>query len=218
DRRLLVGVMNFLYALDGTTGKPVAAFGDNGRIDLRENLGREPTNSQSIYLTSPGIVYKDMIIVGGRNPETLPAPPGDIRAFDVRTGKLRWTFHTIPRPGQFGADSWPNDAWRQAGAANNWAGFALDEERGIVYAPTGSAVSDMYGADRVGNDLFADTLLALDAATGKLLWHFQGVHHDVWDRDFSSPPSLLNVVRDGKSIAAIAQPTKQGYLYVFDRV
>ena len=126
-------------------------------------------------------------------PETHPAPPGDIRAFDVHTGALRWSFHTIPHPGEDGYDTWPKDAWLHSGAANNWTGMALDEKRGILYAPTGSAVSDFYGADRTGQDLFADTLLALDAATGKRIWSFQGVHHDIWDRDFPSPPSLLTV-------------------------
>src|SRR5579863_9854519 len=217
DRRILVGVMNFLYALDATTGKPIPGFGQDGRIDLRENLGREPAAAQSITLTSPGIVYKDLIIVGGRNPETLPAPPGDVRAFDVRTGLLRWSFHTIPRPGEFGYDTWPKDAWKTSGAANNWAGFALDPKRGIVYVPTGSAAFDFYGADRIGDDLFANCLLALNAETGERIWHFQGVRHDLWDRDFPSPPVLLTVKRDGKDIDAVAQTTKQGYVYLFDR-
>lgn len=214
--RILAGVMNYLYALDAETGKPIPSFGEQGRIDLRKGL-REDYLSQSIALTSPGIVYQDLIIVGGRNPETYPAPPGDIRAFDVRAGSLRWTFHTIPHPGEFGYETWPPDAWKTAGAANNWAGMALDERRGIVYVPTGSAVFDFYGADRAGSDLFADTLLALDAKTGKRLWHFQGVHHDVWDRDFPSPPALLAVRHNGSCVDAIAQTTKQGYLYVFDR-
>ena len=217
DARILVGVMNFLYALDAASGKPVAAFGKDGRIDLRENLGREHASAQSIYLTSPGIVYKDLLIVGGRNPETLPAPPGDVRAFDVRTGKVRWAFHTIPHPGEFGYETWPTDAWKSSGAANNWAGMALDARRGIVYVPTGSAAFDFYGADRLGDDLFADCLLALNAETGERLWHFQGVRHDLWDRDFPSPPSLLAVKRDGKEIDAVAQTTKQGFVYLFDR-
>jgi quinoprotein glucose dehydrogenase len=214
---LLVGVMNFLYELDAKTGTPVPAFGNHGRIDLRENLGREPAGAQSIYLTSPATIYKDLVIVGGRNPETLPAPPGDVRAFDVRTGKLRWAFHTIPHPGEFGYDSWPPDAWKTSGAANNWAGMSLDVPRGILYVPTGSAAFDFYGADRIGNDLFADCLLALDAATGKRLWHFQEVRHDLWDRDLPSPPALLTINRDGKAIDAIAQTTKQGFVYLFDR-
>ena len=217
EGRILAGVMNFLYCLDAKTGRPIASFGEDGRIDLRKGL-REPYQEQSIALTTPGIVYKDLIIVGGRNPESHPAPPGDVRAYDVRTGKLRWTFHTIPRPGEAGYKTWPPGAWKTAGAANNWAGMALDAGRGIVYVPTGSAVMDFYGGDRVGDDLYANTLLALDAATGKLLWHFQGVHHDLWDRDFPSPPALFTVERDGKRVDALAQTTKQGYLYLFDRV
>jgi len=216
DKRILVGIMNFLYALDAATGKPIPSFGQEGRIDLRKDLGRDP-ETQSIALTSPGIVYKDLIILGGRNPETLPAPPGDVRAYDVRTGKLRWAFHTIPRPGEFGYNTWPPDAWKTSGAANNWAGMALDRVRGIVYAPTGSAAFDFYGADRVGDDLFANSLLALNAETGERIWHFQGVKHDLWDRDFPSPPALLTVTRDGKTVDAVAQTTKQGFVYLFER-
>ena len=154
EKRILVGVMNFLYAIDAVTGKPVATFGKDGRIDLRGDLGRI-AERQSVALTSPGVVYKDVIIVGGRNPETLPAAPGDVRAYDVRTGKLRWSFHTIPHPGEFGYETWPKDAWKYSGAANNWAGMAVDAKRGIVYVPTGSAAFDFYGANRVGDDLFA---------------------------------------------------------------
>jgi quinoprotein glucose dehydrogenase len=216
DQRILVGVMNFVYALDASMGKPIAGFGINGRIDLRENLRGDPS-SQSIYLTSPGVVYKNLLIVGGRNPETLPAPPGDIRAYDVRTGKLRWAFHTIPHPGEFGYETWPPDAWKTSGAANNWAGMAVDERRGIVYVPTGSAAFDFYGADRVGDDLFANCLLALNADTGERLWHFQGVKHDLWDRDFPSPPTLLTVWHNGKRVDAVAQTSKQGYVFLFDR-
>ncbi|MBZ5683452.1 MAG: pyrroloquinoline quinone-dependent dehydrogenase [Acidobacteriia bacterium] len=217
DKRILVGVMNFLYALDAKTGKPIPSFGADGRVDLQENLGREP-RFQSISLTSPGVVYKDLIIVGGRNPETLPAPPGDIRAYDVRTGKLRWSFHTIPRPGEFGYDTWPKDAWKTSGAANNWAGMALDVRRGIVYVPTGSAASDFYGADRVGDDLFANCLIALNAETGERIWHFQAVRHDLWDRDFPSAPVLVTLKRDGKPVDAVVQTSKQGFLFIFDRV
>ncbi len=218
DRRILVGVMNFVYALNAITGKPIASFGDHGRIDLRENLGREPAAAQSVFMTSPGIVYQDLLIVGARNPETLPAPPGDIRAYDVRSGKLRWSFHTIPHPGEAGYDTWPKDAWKTSGAANNWAGMALDRQHGIVFVPTGSAAFDFYGADRIGDDLFADCLLALDAATGKQIWHFQGVRHDIWDRDFPAAPALLTVERNGKSVEAVAQTTKQGFVYLFDRL
>ncbi len=214
--RILAGARNYLYAIDATTGKVISSFGENGRIDLRKGL-REPYQEQSISLTTPGSIYKDLIIVGGGMPETYPAPPGDIRAFDVRTGGLRWTFHTIPRPGEFGYDTWPKDAWKHAGAANNWTGMTIDQKRGIVYVPTGSAVYDFYGGDRVGNDLFADSLIALDAATGKRIWHFQGVHHDIWDRDFPAPPAMVTVTHDGKRVDAIAQTTKSGLLYVFDR-
>jgi quinoprotein glucose dehydrogenase len=217
NKRILVGVMNFVYALDAATGKPIPSFGTGGRIDLRENLGREPASSQSVDLTSPGVVYEDLVIFGGRNPETLPAPPGDIRAYDVRTGKLRWSFHTIPHPGEFGYDTWPKDAWKTSGAANNWAGMTLDPQRGIVYVPTGSAAFDFYGSDRIGDDLFANCLIALNARTGDRIWHFQGVRHDLWDRDFPSPPALVTVKRGGIEIDAVAQTTKQGFVYLFDR-
>jgi glucose dehydrogenase len=215
--RVFAGVMNFLYCLDAETGKPVASFGENGRIDLRKDLRGNP-EEQSVALTTPGVIYKDLIIVGGRNPETHPAPPGDIRAYDVHTGALRWSFHTIPHPGEPGYETWPPDAWKTAGAANDWAGLSLDAQRGIVFVPTGSAVMDFYGGDRVGNDLYANCILALDAATGKLLWHFQGVHHDIWDRDFPAPPALYTLHENGKTIEALAQISKQAYLYLFDRV
>ncbi len=213
---LLCGIMNYLYELDAATGHPVTAFGENGRIDLRKGL-RGDYRKQSIVLTSPGVIYKDLIIVGGRNPETPPAPPGDIRAFDVHTGKLVWDFHTIPRPGEPGHETWPKDAWKIAGAANNWAGMTVDDKRGIVYVPTGSAVPDFYGGARAGDDRYADSLLALNAATGKLIWSFQGVHHDIWDRDFPAPPVLLTVRHNGKLVDAVAQTTKQGFLFVLNR-
>lgn len=216
DHRIVVGIMNFVYAIDASTGKPIASFGKDGRIDLRENLDREPAE-QSIYVTSPPVIYKDMMIVGGREAETLPASYGDVRAYDVRSGKLRWTFHTIPRPGEFGYDTWPKDAWKTSGAANNWTGMTVDVKRGIVYVPTGSAAFDFYGADRVGDDLFANCLIALNAETGERIWHFQGVKHDLWDRDFPAPPVLLTVDRDGKKIDAVAQTTKQGFVFLFDR-
>ncbi len=216
DRRILVGVMNFVYALDAAKGTPIASFGKDGRIDLREGLGGDPS-SQSVALTSPGVVYKDLLIVGGRNPETLPAPPGHVRAYDTRTGKLRWMFHTIPRPGEFGYETWPKDAWKTSGAANNWTGMSVDPKRGIVYVPTGSAAFDFYGGDRLGDDLFANCLLALNAETGERIWHFQAVRHDIWDRDFPSPPTLLTVTRDGKKVDAVAQTSKQGYVFLFDR-
>jgi quinoprotein glucose dehydrogenase len=217
DQRIIVGVQNYVYALNAATGKPVTTFGHNGRIDLREGLGRSP-EKLSIVLTTPAVVYRDLFIVGGRFPEALPAAPGDIRAYDARTGQQRWAFHTIPRPGEAGYETWPKDAWQYTGSANNWAGMALDERRGIVYVPTGSAASDFYGADRVGDNLYSDTLLALDAATGKRLWHFQAVKHDIWDRDFPAPPVLVTVRRNGRSVDAVAQTSKQGWVYMFDRV
>jgi quinoprotein glucose dehydrogenase len=215
-QRLFAGVMNYLYALDPATGQPVTSFGKEGRIDLRQGLLGD-SSKHFVALTSPGIVYKDLIIVGFRTMETHPAPPGDIRAYDVRTGEVRWTYHTIPRPGEAGVETWPADAWKNAGSANNWAGMALDENRGIVYIPTGSAVSDFYGADRIGNDLYADTLLALDAGSGRKLWHFQEIHHDILDRDLPTAPSLLTITRQGRKVDVVAQPTKQGFLFVLDR-
>lgn len=214
---LFAGALTNLYALDPETGKLIREFGEGGKLDLRKGLTNGDYTKDFAALTTPGVIYKDMIIVGFRAPEAEPALHGDIRAFDVHTGALRWTFHTIPLPGEYGYDTWPANAWKVTGAANNWAGMALDERRGIVYAPTGSAVTDFYGYDRIGDNLFANTLLALDANTGKRIWHFQGVHHDIWDRDFPSPPALLTIHRDGKSIDVIAQPTKQGFLYLFDR-
>ena len=217
DKRLLVGVMNYLYALDARTGTPIDTFGVHGRVDLREGLGRFPVEAQWIALTTPGAVYKDLIIVGGREPETLPSPPGDIRAFDVRTGQLRWSFHTIPHPGEVGYDTWPPNAWRTSGSANSWSGMALDAQRGIVFASTGPA-ADYYGANRVGSNLFGNCLLALDAATGKRLWHFQAIKHDLWDRDLPAPPTLLTVTRDHRKVDAVTQVTKQGFVFLFNRV
>jgi quinoprotein glucose dehydrogenase len=216
ERRLFAAVDSYVYALDPATGAPVARFGDGGRIDLRRDLGRDPS-SQSIRLTTPGIVYRDLLIVGGRVGEGAGASPGDIRAYDAQTGALRWSFHTIPRPGEFGYDTWSETSWKVNGGANNWAGMALDETRGIVFVPTGSAAPDFHGADRVGDNLFANCLLALDAATGRRIWHFQAVHHDLWDRDFPSPPTLVTVRRGGRLVDAVAQTTKHGYVFVLDR-
>lgn len=216
DSRIIVGVMNYVYALDAVTGKPISSFGKDGRIDLREDLGRDP-EQQAIYLTSPALIYKDLMIVGGRESETLPASPGDVRGYEVRTGKLRWSFHTIPHPGEFGYETWPPDAWKTSGAANNWTGMTLDARQGIVFVPTGSAAFDFYGGDRAGDNLFANSLIALNAETGQRVWHFQAVHHDVWDRDFPAPPVLLTVKHDGKNVAAVAQASKQGFVFVFDR-
>jgi quinoprotein glucose dehydrogenase len=216
DLRIFAGIDRYVYALDARTGRPISTFGRDGRIDLHEGLGRDPA-AQSVRLTTPGIVYKDLLIVGGRVAESLPASPGDVRAYDARTGALRWAFHTIPHPGEPGYETWPKDAWTYSGGANNWAGMSLDERRGIVFVPTGSAAADFYGANRAGDNLFANSLLALEAATGKRIWHFQAVRHDIWDRDFPAPPSLVTVTRNGRSIDAVAQTTKQGHVFLFDR-
>src|SRR6185312_5167328 len=216
-RRLFAAAGPYLYALDPATGKPRTDFGTNGRIDLREGFGRDP-EKVSIALTAPGAIWRDMVIMSFRTAESAPAAPGDIRAFDVRTGKLRWSFHTIPHPGEPGYETWPPDYWKTGGGANAWSGLVLDDKRGMVFAATGSAVSDFYGADRGGDDRHANSLLALDADTGKLRWRFQGVHHDVLDRDFPSPPVLLSVKQDGYKIDAVAQATKQGYLFLLDRI
>ncbi len=214
---LFANTLYALWALDPDTGKPVETFGSNGKIDLRDGLGPE-SPAGTIALTTPGTLYNDVIIIGFRTAEASPAPHGDIRAYDVHTGALRWSFHTIPHPGEPGYESWPKDAWKYTGGANNWSGSVLDEKRGILYVPTGSAVTDFYGADRPGNDLYANCLLALDANTGKLLWHFQAVHHDIWDRDLPAPPILLTVKHEGKMVDAVAQTTKHGQVFVFDRV
>jgi quinoprotein glucose dehydrogenase len=214
--RLFAGVAEYLYALDAKSGTPIADFGAGGRVDLRQDLGREE-KGQSVRLTSPGAIYKDLLIIGGRVNEGLPGSPGHIRAYDVRTGTLRWIFHTIPRPGEAGHETWSKDSWQYNGGANSWPGMALDQQRGIVYAPTGSASSDFYGANRLGDNLYANSLLALDAATGKRLWHFQFVRHDILDRDLPSPPNLVSVRHGGRTIQAVAQATKHGYLFLFDR-
>jgi quinoprotein glucose dehydrogenase len=207
----------FLYALDARTGQLIEDFGDHGRIDMRAGFARDVAGL-SVSMSSPGIIYKDLIIIGSSLSETLPAAPGDIRAYDVRSGKLRWAFHTIPHPGEFGYHTWPQNAWRTSGAANNWAGMSVDVARGLVFVPTGSAAFDFYGADRIGDDLFANSLIALDAATGKRVWHFQTVRHDLWDRDLPAPPSLVSVERNGRRIDAVAQITKSGYVFLFNRV
>jgi quinoprotein glucose dehydrogenase len=214
DRRIFTVANQYLYALDARTGTPVPGFGISGRVDLREGLGRDPEQLSVTDLT-PGIVYKDLIILGSTG-----FAPGDIRAFDARTGEMRWSFHTIPHPGEPGFETWPQDAWKRSNGANNWAGVSLDEKRGLVFVPTGSGGEvdkDFYGADRIGDNLFADTLLALDASTGRRVWHFQVVHHDIWDRDLPAPPSLVSLQRNGRPIDAVAQITKSGLIYVFDR-
>ena len=216
-KRIFFTAGSFLNAIDAVTGKPITGFGNNGKIDLHDGLGRDVKDLYITY-TSPGIIYKDLIILGSRVDEGPNAAPGHIRAYNVRTGKQEWIFHTIPQPGEEGYETWDDpNAWKHIGGANCWSGFTMDEKNGIVFVPTGSASYDFYGGMRKGNNLFADCLLALDAGTGKKIWHFQQIHHDLWDRDLPTPPALVTVTRDGEKIEAVAQPTKTGYLYLFER-
>ena len=219
DRRILYSAGSRIYAIHAADGKPVNGFGKGGYLDLTENLERDPATYNSfIAATSPGIIYKDLFITGHRVAESADAAPGTIRAYDVRTGNLKWRFHTIPHPGEKGYESWADpDAWKKFGGANNWAGMSLDEKRGIVYIPTGSIGGDFYGGIRQGANLFGNSLLALDAATGKYLWHYQVVHHDLWDRDLPANPNLVTLRIGGQAVDAVAQITKHGYIFVFDR-
>ncbi|MEO0898385.1 MAG: c-type cytochrome [Bacteroidota bacterium] len=217
DKRILYTVGSDLYAIDIDQGKPVSSFGVNGKVNLKEGLGRDMDKTYYGNNT-PGIIYKDVLIIGGRVSEGADHAPGHIRAFDVRNGKLKWMFHTIPHPGEFGYDSWPDSAYLKSGGANVWAGFSMDEEEGIVYAPTGSASFDFYGGDRKGENLFANSIIAIKAETGERLWHFQCRHHDLWDRDLPAPPNLIEIQKDGKTIKALAQITKSGRLFVLDRL
>src|SRR4029079_18343431 len=214
--RVFVSYRSFLYALDKRTGTPIASFGNAGRIDLRENLG-VPAEKLSVSASTPGVVFEDMLIMGSSVPETIPGSPGHIRAFDVNTGALRGIFHTIPQPGEFGYDTWSKDAYKLSGGANAWAGVTVDAKNAMVFAATGSASFDFYGVTRHGDNLFADCVLALDARTGKRVWHFQGIRHDVWDWDFPAAPNLVTVKRGGRAVEAIAQITKYGYVWVLDR-
>ena len=216
-RRLIFSSTNILQEIDAVTGETISSFGKDGRVDLREGLDRDPAavNQQS---RTPGRVFENLLILGSATNQEYASAPGDIRAFDVRTGALVWTFHTVPRPGEYGYDTWPPEAWKTVGGANNWGEQSIDEKRGIVYIPTGSAKYNFYGGNRKGANLFGDCIIALDARTGKRLWHFQMVHHDIWDLDNNSAPQLTTIRRDGRSIDVVAVASKTGYLYVFDRV
>jgi len=215
DRRLLVPSGGFLQAIDARTGKLVDSFADHGKLDLKIGLDR---TTRPLSSRTPGRVFENILILGSATGEGYLAPPGDIRAFDVVTGKLLWVFHTIPRPGEFGYDTWPKDAYKYMGGVDVWGEITVDEKRGIAYFPVASAKYELYGGDRPGNNLYADCLLALDARTGKQLWHFQTVHHDVWDYDPDAAPQLVTVKHDGKTVDAVALASKNGFLYVFDRV
>ena len=218
DRRLLFAMDDLLQAIDARTGKSITTFGRNGAVDLREGLGRDPATIRRVMSGTPGRVFENLLILGSSPGEGYFSAPGHIRAYDVISGELAWTFHTIPQPGEFGYDTWPKDAYRYAGGVNVWGEITLDEKRGIAYLPVSSPSYDYYGADRIGMNLFSDCLLALDARTGKRLWHFQMVHHDLWDYDPTAAPQLLTVRKGGKTVDAVAQATKQGFVYVFDRV
>lgn len=220
DERVFLTAGDLLYAVDAKTGTPVQSFGDGGRTSLKAGLGDA---AQDLYVvaTSPGVIYRDLLILGGRVAEGPgPAAPGHVRAFDVRTGELVWVFHTIPAPGEPGAETWPAPEQVERyriGGANAWAGMSVDRERGLVFVPTGSATFDFYGGLRPGDNLYANSLLALDARTGERRWHYQVVRHDLWDRDLPAPPNLVTIERDGRRVDAVAQITKSGHVWVFDR-
>jgi len=218
DRRLIFAINNHLQEIDARTGKSILTFGNHGLVDLKEGLGRDPRTIVRVQPESPGRVFENLILLGSSTGEAYMSTPGDIRAYDVRTGRMVWSFHTIPHPGEEGYDTWPKDAWTYAGGTNTWGEITVDEKRGIAYFPTGSPTYDYYGADRIGSNLFGNCLLALDARTGKRLWHFQMVHHDLWDYDNNAAPQLITVRHNGKLIDAVSQATKQGFLFVFDRV
>ena len=218
DKRIFYGAGPYLICINATTGKLVTSFGNNGKIDLHDGLEMDGVKDLFVTETSPPSVYKNLIIAGTRVSEGMDAAPGDIRAYDAQSGKIVWQFHTIPRPGEAGSETWENkDAYKYTGGANNWMGMTVDQKRGIAYIPIGSASMDFYGGKRLGSNLYADCMLALDAATGKHKWHFQFLHHDTWDYDPSSAPVLLTVNHDGKKIDAVAQTTKTGFVFLFDR-
>jgi len=218
DRRLLFSSNHFLREIDARTGRTTLSFGSRGRVNLKLGLGRDPGALSLVQSTTPGRVFRNLLILGSATNQGYGSAPGDIRAFDVRSGRLVWTFHTIPHPGEFGYNTWPKDAWRRVGGANCWGGMSVDVKRGIVYVPTASPKYNFYGADRHGADLFGDCLLALDARTGKLLWYFQMIHHDIWDYDNAAAPKLLTVWHDGRRVDAVAQVGKTGFVWVFNRV
>jgi len=216
DKRILYTAGDQLFANDAITGKLITSFGKDGKVSMNEGLRGDPA-AISVIPTSPGIVYRNLLIIGAEVSELYGAEPGYIRAYNIRTGKLEWTFHTIPLPGEPGYETWPKDAWKYAGGANDWGGMSLDVKRGMVFLATGSPTYDFYGADRKGQNLFGNSVVALDARTGSYIWHFQTVHHDLWDYDLPAPPNLVTLKKDGKTIDAVAQTTKSGFLFVFNR-
>ena len=219
DERLIFPMNSLLQEVDAKTGKSIMSFGTNGVVDLRAGIdGRDPATIGNIQSNTPGEVFENLVIVGSATGEGYMSPPGDIRAYDVLTGKLVWTFHTVPRPGEFGYDTWPKDAWKYVGGINSWGEMTVDDARGIAYIPLGSPTYDFYGADRAGANLFGTSIVALDARTGKRLWHFQLVHHDLWDMDPSAAPQLTTIRQNGRNLDVVVVTSKTGWLYVFDRV
>ncbi len=217
DRRILMGAGQWLQAVNADTGELITDFSAGGYVDLSQSMGLNATG-MAVRANTPGVVFDDLIIMGMRVGEgPAPAAPGPIRAYNVRTGALEWTFHTIPRPGEAGHETWPAEAWTYMGGANVWSGMTIDEDRGLVFCPTGSASFDFWGGDRQGDNLYANSLLALDARTGQRVWHYQFVRHDVWDRDLPASPTLCTVTHEGRKIDAVAQITKSGHAFVFDR-
>lgn len=216
DKRILYSSGNYLMAIDASNGKIIPSFGNNGKVNLNEGMRDDPSKI-SVTLSTPGRIFNDLIIIGARTPDAYGAPPGYIRAYNCKTGKLAWTFHTIPHPGEPGYETWPTDAYKYAGGVNCWAGLSIDAKRGMVFLALGSPSYDYYANDRKGENLFGNCVLALDAATGKYKWHFQTVHHDLWDYDLPAPPNLVTFTKDGKPVDAVAQVTKQGFVFVLDR-
>lgn len=216
DERIYFCAGNSIHAVNAGDGTLFSGFGNGGRVDIRTGLG-ERAQKEFVVANSPGVIYQDLFIVGSRVSEAMGAAPGYIRAFDVHTGDLKWVFHTIPQPGEFGYETWPENSWTEMGGANGWSGMSVDHERGIVFVPTGSAAYDFYGGDRHGENLFANCLIALNASTGERIWHFQTIRHDVWDRDLPAPPNLVTIHKDGRKIEAVAQISKAGYVFIFNR-
>ena len=217
DRRLLFQMNNYLQAMDALTGKPILTFGNKGLVDLKEGYDKDPKTIGRVQSNTPGKVFQNLLLLGSAPGEGYISPAGHLRAYDIITGKLVWTFHTVPQPGEFGYDTWPKDAYKYIGGVNVWGEISVDEKRGIAYYPLGSPTYDYYGADRIGRNLFGNCILALDARTGKRLWHYQTVHHDLWDYDLAAAPQLITVDHDGKKIDAVAVAGKNGFLYVFNR-
>ena len=217
ERRLIVPANFLVYSLDPETGQPIASFGDSGKIDIRVGLRDADPEKNQMRISSPPSLYKDIFIVNGGVPENSPSVPGDIRGYDVRTGKLLWTFHTVPRPGEVGYETWPADAWKTAGGVNAWQGMIVDEKAGVLFAALGSPSDDFWGGDRHGDNLFGNSVVAINATTGKRLWHYQTVRHDMWDADFAPPPILITVTRNGRKVEAVAATNKLGFIYLLDR-